>query len=188
MLLTGLLVAFLVVATITDLREHKIYNKTTYPGIAVGLIAQAWQGFLQNSWLGFWTGLQEGLFGFLVCGFIMLFCFVLFNVGGGDVKLLAMMGAFLGLEQGIEALLWTFVLGAVMGAAMLIWKFGLLNLLGNTFKHLRLIFRVRGWVPLTEEEREPLKRWLFLAPSALMAVLIMAAEREFHFLNRMFSA
>ena len=33
----------------------------------------------------------------------------MFKVGGGDVKLIAMLGAFLGPEQGITAMLWTFV-------------------------------------------------------------------------------
>ncbi len=45
----------------------------------------------------------------------MLVLFVFFRIGGGDVKLLAMLGAFLGLEQGIETLLWTFVLGGAVG-------------------------------------------------------------------------
>jgi prepilin peptidase CpaA len=178
MLLTGILLAFLTVATVTDIRQHKIYNKTTYPGILVGLAVQTWH----NSWLG----LGDGLYGFFVCGLIMLFCFVLFNVGGGDVKMIAMMGTFLGLEQGVEALLWTFVLGAVMGVAILIWQFGFLKIVANTFRHIMLMFRVKGWVSLTEEEREPLKRWLFLAPSALAAVLVMTANAEYHFLDRVF--
>ena len=38
------------------------------------------------------------------------------QVGGGDVKLIAMLGAFLGPEQGITAMLWTFVCGALRWA------------------------------------------------------------------------
>lgn len=180
MLITWVLLAFLVVATVTDVRRHRIYNWTAYPGIIVGLLVQTYEHG--------WAGLQDGLIGFLACGFLMLFCLVLFDVGGGDVKLIAMMGAFLGLQKGIEALLWTFVLGAVMGTVILIWQFGFLKILANIARHVRLMFRARGWISLTEEERKPLKRWLFLAPSALAAVLVLVADAEYRFLDRVFGA
>ena len=50
--------------------------------------------------------------------------FRMFRVGGGDVKLIAMLGAFLGLEKGIEAMLWTFVLGGCMALIVLVWRVG----------------------------------------------------------------
>ena len=165
----GILLGLLAVATVTDVRKHKIYNWNTYPGIVAGLSLNATAG---------WAGVWEAALGFLVCGFVMLFCFVLFNVGGGDVKLIAMMGAFLGLEKGVEAMLWTFVLGAMMGMAVIIWRYGFLTLLARAWRHTRLVFQARGWVPLPEEEREPLKRWLFLAPSALLAVAIVLTEER----------
>jgi prepilin peptidase CpaA len=71
------------------------------------------------------VSLEEGLKGFGACGLLMLICFVLFNIGGGDVKLVAMMGAFLGLERGLEAMLWTFVVGGAAGLAVLIWRVGM---------------------------------------------------------------
>ena len=178
MLIPAILLAFLLVATYTDLREHKIYNWNTYPGILAGLILNA----AQNGW----DGAVQSALGFLVCGFVMLLCFVLFNVGGGDVKLIAMMGAFLGLEQGVEGMLWTFVLGAVMGTAIVIWRLGFLSILRNTLQHLRLVLRARGWVSLTKEERRPLERWLFLAPSALAAALVVLADEQTGFLRRVF--
>lgn len=166
-MLVLLLLLFVLVATVTDVARHRIYNWTTYPGILLGLAGQFWQSG--------WNGLQAGLLGFFVCGLIMLFCFVLFSIGGGDVKLIAMVGAFLGIHQGVEAMLWTFIIGSVFGMAMLIWNQGLAGILGGTLKHLRLVVQARGWLPLTEEERKPLKRWLFLAPAALVAVCIVTA-------------
>ena len=44
--------------------------------------------------------------------------------------------------------------------------------LGGTARHLALVVRSRGWGPLETAEREPLKRSLFLAPSALAGVLM----------------
>ncbi|MEO1998687.1 MAG: A24 family peptidase, partial [Planctomycetaceae bacterium] len=160
-----ILIALLIVATITDVARHKIYNWTTYPGMLLAPVVHlAERG---------WPALQDSVAGLLVCGSIMLLCFVLFNVGGGDVKLLAMMGAFLGVERGVEALLWTFVLGSLVGMAILIWQAGALNILLGTGRHLRLILRSRSWIPLTEQERQPLERWLFLAPSGLAATCLV---------------
>ena len=178
MLIPLVLLAFLSVAAVTDLRGHKIYNWNTYTGILAGLML--------NAALDGWTAFEDSGLGFLVCGFVMLVCFVLFNVGGGDVKLIAMMGAFLGLQRGIEAMLWTFVLGAVMGCVILIWQFGFLSILVGVWKHLRLMLRVRGWISLTEEERQPLKRWLFLAPSALAAAAVVLAGEQTGFLRGVF--
>jgi prepilin peptidase CpaA len=163
-----ILLGLLLVATFTDVARYKIYNWTTYPGILAG--------FAVNLLPWDWPGLKDSLVGFCVCGTIMLVCFVLFNLGGGDVKLIAMMGAFLGLQQGIEAMLWTFVLGGVLGTAFLIWQIGLVRIISKNVQHILLVLRAKSWVPLTEEEREPLRRRLFLAPSGFAAVCIVAKD------------
>lgn len=159
------LIGLLIVATVTDVTRHKIYNWTTYPGMLLAMIVQAYEDG--------WPAFQDSVAGLLVCGSIMLLCFVLFNVGGGDVKLLAMMGAFLGVQRGIEALLWTFVLGSLVGMSILIWQAGALKILIGTARHLKLVLRSRSWIPLTETERQPLERWLFLAPSGLAAACLV---------------
>lgn len=165
------LFVLLVAVTITDVARHHISNKVTYPGMIAGIV-------LNGAERG-WTGVEDSVAGFLACGGMMLICFVLFSdVGGGDVKLIAMIAAFLGLERGMEAMLWTFILGGVMGTSILIWKFGILSILSKTLHHLRLVLRAKSWIPLTEEERAPLQRWLFLAPSALAAVCVVLADHR----------
>lgn len=168
------LLGLLLIATATDVARHRIYNWNTYPGILLGL------GI--NTFLNGTDGLQFGLAGFLACGFIMLFCFVLFNMGGGDLKLIAMMGAFLGWQRGVEAMLWTFIIGGVMGVAVLLWQFGLWHIVKKTWGHLRLMMRARTWIPLDEKEREPLKRWLFLAPAGLAAGCLQFANALYGFM------
>lgn len=168
MFATILLMVLLVVATVTDLKQQKIYNWTTYPGIVAGIAVN----FAENRR----AGLEDSLLGLAVCGGIMLVCFVLFNMGGGDLKLIAMMGACLGLYQGLEAMLWTFVLGGVLGAVLLIWQVGVGRLLSKGVRHLWLVVRTKSWIPLTDEERAPLRRRLYLAPAGLAAVCLVAVR------------
>ncbi|MBL8849115.1 MAG: prepilin peptidase [Planctomycetaceae bacterium] len=152
------------VAAVTDFRRQKIYNWTTYPGIVLGL-------GLQGGTAG-WTGLEDGVWGFLACGGIMLACFVFFpDLGGGDVKLIAMLGAGLGLNDGILAMLWTFVIGFCAGLAFLIWSVGARTLLLRTVSTLREVLVLRRVSPAAPGS--PMRRWLYLAPAALAAVLIV---------------
>lgn len=164
------LLLLLITAAWTDYKHHKIHNWTTYPGILIGLLANV-GGFGIAS--PGWDGLGDSLLGFLGCGFIMLFSFLLFDVGGGDVKLLAMIGAFLGLEPGLFALLWTFSVAFVFALSLIIWQIGFLQIVRKSIGHVWLVLKARSWVPLTMAEREPLKAGLFLAPSALVAVIIV---------------
>lgn len=145
-----------------------IYNWTTYPGILLGLGT--------NTLAGGREGFEDSLLGLLICGGVVLLIFLFGGTGGGDVKLIAMLGAGLGRYDGIEAMLWTFVLGAIAALALLIWKVGALRLLRQGFGHAWCVVRARNWVPLTPDERKPLQRTLFLAPAALAATGIVRWE------------
>ncbi|HUE71735.1 MAG TPA: A24 family peptidase [Pirellulaceae bacterium] len=179
MISTGLLLTLVAIAGITDIRSRKIPNTLTYPGLAAALalnLATIW--FSDDSvrhWqpLIGWVGWRDSLSGLAVCGLFMLVCFVFFGIGGGDVKLLAMMGAFLGLEHGLEALLWTFILGACLGLSLLVWRVGIPRLLAQAWRQLRAVLRWGIAPGLTDEERKPFKSDLFLAPSALAAIAIV---------------
>ncbi len=162
------LVVLLIVATITDVRSQIVYNWNTYPGIVLGFVLRWVHGAL--------PGLEDSVKGFAVCGGLILLCFVLFNLGGGDLKLIAMMGAFLGFERGVEALLWTLVLGGILGSVVVVWQIGFVNILVQLRSQLARMWQARGWVPLDEETREPLKQTLSLAPAGLLAVLIVTKD------------
>jgi Flp pilus assembly protein protease CpaA len=98
---------------------------------------------------------------------------VFFELGGGDLKLLTMVGAFLGWQCGLEALLWTFVLAGVAGLASVVWQIGAIAILQRVFRQLQVMWRAKGYVPLTDQDRQPLRRTMYLAPSALAAVVIV---------------
>ena len=155
------------IAAWTDLRERKLYNWNTYSGMLIGLAMHALPGSP--------IALTDSLAGWLACGFLMLLCFVLMPVGGGDVKLLAMIGAGLGLEDGLNALLWTFTLGAISALAAVIWQVGAWTILQGAVHRAALLIRAKGWVPWTTEQKQVLNQRFRLGPCALLAVVITRA-------------
>lgn len=182
---TCLLAGFLLVAAVTDVRRGYVYNWNTYSGIILALVASAIVTMLgvdldhgtkaDAARFGF-TSISDSALGLLASGGIMIVCFILFGedkVGGGDVKLIAMIGAFLGVHKGLEALLWTFVLGAVLALLHLIWKYGVWRILTHVLNYLLYFIRVGPYAKLSKKEREPMAARLWLAPSALAAVLIV---------------
>ena len=141
MLAIVLLLAFMSIAAVTDLLWNKIYNWNTYGGIAAALALAPWYGR---------STLADSVTGLLTCGLLMVVCFVVFpGIGGGDVKLMAMLGAWLGWEKGIEALLWTFVLAAAFALIGLIWKIGPLTALGRAGRLIASKLRLNWFAPLT---------------------------------------
>lgn len=181
MLATALLLLLLAIATATDLARQRIYNMTTYPGILLAWLLNAAGDVLVKTatsdpgrleMLG-WIGVPASLAGFAACGFILLACYVFFQVGGGDVKLMAMVGAILGPERGILVMLWTFVLGACVALIALVWRVGAVRLVGRVLRQLLWTLRLGRWNPLTAEERAQLQPPLHLAPSALAAAIVV---------------
>jgi Flp pilus assembly protein protease CpaA len=116
--------------------------------------------------------------GLLACGGMMLVCYVFFpgGVGGGDIKLLAMVGAFLGVMAGLEVMLWTFVLAACMALIVLVWRYGLPALIVRSAQFALYKLRLGGAFKLSDQERQPMKTDLFLSPSAMAAFWIVRLD------------
>jgi prepilin peptidase CpaA len=184
MLSTVMLLGLTAAAAATDLLRNKIYNWNTYGGILAALAVSAAGQWLRfgGSELRFWPWLYwphppnfwESLGGLMWCGGLMIVCFAVFpGIGGGDVKLMAMIGALLGTHPGLEALLWTFLLGAVMAVAVLIWRIGPITAVSRVVRLMTSKLRLPWFAALNDDERKVLKPPIFLAPSALAAVVIV---------------
>lgn len=106
------LVLLLGLAAWTDWRTMRIPNWLTVPGMAWGLYFSAIQGASVAS------GLLAGALGLLTGLLLLLPLFALRVLGAGDVKLLAMVGAFLGALATFKAAL---VIGIVGGVAALLF-------------------------------------------------------------------
>jgi prepilin peptidase CpaA len=170
-----LLLSWLGIAAWTDVRWRAIYNWTTFSGVAAA-IALAGLSSLTGNWEFGTPTISESLLGFFACGLLMVVCYAVFGgagVGGGDVKLVAMLGAFLGLYPGIEALLWTLVLGACVGLIQLVWGVGAVELMRRMFAGARSAVAQGGFVLVAEEERKQFQTDIFLGPCALVGAVIV---------------
>ncbi len=108
--LISLIVLF--VAAVTDVRKGLIYNWLTLPAIVVGLLLSIWQSG--------WAGLGMSFLGLLVGGGVLFIPFFFGVMGGGDVKLMAAIGALMGVEFVSETLLASILVGGLTGLGLMI--------------------------------------------------------------------
>jgi leader peptidase (prepilin peptidase)/N-methyltransferase len=111
-----LFTAAMVVLFVVDLRHHVLPNAVTLPGIAVGLIGSV---ALEPGGLDALAGVVGG--GGALLSIAKAYALVRGRegLGMGDVKMLAMIGAFLGLSQAFVTLAWASLLGATVGIGMI---------------------------------------------------------------------
>lgn len=110
----ALLCVLLVAASIYDYRTYKIPNWLTAGGIVFALIYSAVMPSHHKPSFPWAVG-------GMVVGFLALLpCYVLRIMGAGDVKLMAMVGAFLGVTDTLHAIIYSFIAG---GVAALLFAF-----------------------------------------------------------------
>ena len=109
---TSVMLAMLAAAVVTDLRTGKVYNWLTAPSVAVGLALGAVSG-------GF-PAITDRLLGMAAVLAVAILLARLANLGGGDVKLLAAVGALQGVHFAIWAMLLTGVCGGVLATVVML--------------------------------------------------------------------
>jgi prepilin peptidase CpaA len=124
------LVVVLVVAAISDVRTRRIPNSLVLGGLAVALLARVPDGL---------SGTALGAAGAGVGLVIGLALFALGALGGGDGKLLMVVGAFFGPVQFLGALLAIAIAGGVLAVAMAIAGGTILPAMLSTGRLLRYL-------------------------------------------------
>ncbi len=110
----AILASALLVVALIDLDHRIIPDRLTLPGIALGLVG-AW--FLP-------PGIVSSIVGTLVGGglFYLIALASRGGMGGGDIKLAAMLGAFLGWQSGLLAIFVGVLIGGVVGVTLLLLR------------------------------------------------------------------
>lgn len=164
--LFGFVLALTAVGAVYDWRTGHIPNWLTLGALGVGVVGHAALGLAGNPHPGVvatgrafdaLTGAAFSLLGAATCAVVPLVLYRLGAIGGGDVKLLAALGAILRPMLGIEAELYAFVAAAIVAPGWLAYHGKLGTVLGNTLALVKNPF-------LPEERRRD------IAPEMLTSV------------------
>jgi prepilin peptidase CpaA len=127
----AVLVLLLLAAAAIDLRSMRIPNWLTMTGAALGLVLAAavpWQ-LLGAVWAV--DGVLWSLGGLGVALLVLLPFYACGLMGAGDVKLMAMVGAFLGFPQVLGAVLAAFIAGGAVAVLFALQRRALRRVLAN---------------------------------------------------------
>ncbi len=91
-----------VVAVASDIMTRRIPNLVTLGGLFVGLGMHAATGFVESRFLGGLRGIGIALLGAVACGLVPFLAWKKGEMGGGDVKLFAAIGALVGPSIGFD--------------------------------------------------------------------------------------
>jgi prepilin peptidase CpaA len=156
--------AVLGVATFTDLRSRRIPNWLVLPFLLAGIVVSFWM----QGWHGLVQSLGGALLGLVVYGVL----FWMGGMGAGDVKLCAAIGAWVGPQQLILALVITGMVGGVMVFCWAIFG-GFLKELFSGASNLAFGWKDRGGVCDPDMViANPLKRKMPYAPAIAIGTLI----------------
>lgn len=112
--LNSVLILFVLAVAIIDWRTHRIPNLLCAAAAIIGLTYQMWM----HGEDGLWSALGGAAVGFAM----FLPFYVLRAFGAGDVKAMATVGIFLGMQTTMLAVGATLIAGAVLGVAVLLLR------------------------------------------------------------------
>jgi prepilin peptidase CpaA len=169
------LVVFTSFVGLIDARTGHIPNRLLLAGLVGGValhessyfVLRAGQPLAQT----LTASVLSVLAGLALCGAVPLLLFRLSAMGGGDVKLLAVIGASMGPFVGMEIELYSFVLLALFAPARLAYQGQLLRSLGNSAALL-----VNPMLPKARRREVPreLLTALPFGPAVFVATLLVA--------------
>jgi prepilin peptidase CpaA len=122
------LICALVIASIgaiSDVRTARIPNWLTYGGLAAAIVSRAAMGL---------TEFRSGLIGLMISGGMFLLLFLIGGMGGGDVKLMAAVGAWAGSSQSLPILITSSIVGGILAVLYMIMGRRILLTLRNSLE------------------------------------------------------
>jgi prepilin peptidase CpaA len=116
------------IASITDVWKYKVHNVLTLPLLVGGLVYHGFHGG--------WAGLTDSMFGALFGFACLLVFYVMGGMGAGDVKLMAGVGAWLGMPTTF----YVFVASSLAAGAYSIVLLTLGRNLAETWTNLQILW------------------------------------------------
>jgi len=110
-----ILICLVAQAAVTDLAVRKIPNVLVLSGLLLALVLYLLAGPR-------WAPVTQWMAGSLAGFFLFLPWYLVRGMAAGDVKLMAMVGAFTGPLGALQVAVATWMIGGVMGLLMLLWS------------------------------------------------------------------
>lgn len=160
-----IILTVLVLAVVWDLRSWRIPNALTAPAALAGL------GYhLTTAGL---PGLKTSALGIIVGLGIFIIPYLLGGLGGGDVKLLGAIGAWLGPEGILFASFYTALVGGLFAlGAIVVSREGILSSLKNVYRDLVYFVSFRDRPPLATRGKRRIPYSLAIAAGTLGFVFL----------------
>lgn len=136
----ALLSGLLGIAVVSDLRNHRIPNLLVLLGLVLGVVGQTYAFGL--------IGLGHALLGLLVGFAIFLPMYMVGGMAAGDVKLMAMAGAFLTPHDALWAAFFSLIAGGACGLLLVLVRGQALQTLGRYW----LMLSARAYFPPADDE------------------------------------
>ncbi len=182
--LDGLLLVVLGVAVYTDVTAGKVYNWCTLPAIGLGLLINYVAGALAPAQGGpvqvqqvLGAPLLSSLAGLALGLGIFGTAYLLHVLGGGDVKLMAAVGAIQGWHFLLSTAVFTACIGALMGITVLVWRGRLIQGLKSSVQALvtpRRFKKHREELPDDAPEMTTIPYTWAIAGGSIITWLLMA--------------
>ena len=118
----GVLLVALGLALYTDLTRGKVYDWLALPAIGLGLLISCVAGAVDATQGNAFRPLIASLAGLALAIGIFGVAYLLHMLGGGDVKLLAAVGALMGWRFFLDAAVLTVCAGAIVAVGVLVWR------------------------------------------------------------------
>ncbi|GLO49561.1 pilus assembly-related outer membrane protein [Pseudomonas putida] len=134
------LLGLLGIAVVGDLRHHRIPNALILLGLGLGVAGQ-----IHSTGL---TGLGYGVLGMFIGFSLFIPMYALGGMAAGDVKLMAMVGAFLTPHDVLSAALFSLISGGVLGILIVLIR----GQLQQTLQRYWLILRAGSYLAPTADE------------------------------------
>ncbi len=116
-LIYALLASLVMVIAVIDIKTMEVPDELIIFGLIVGVPIASYQIIIQNNTI------ISHILGFVVGGGLFLLIAVITNaMGGGDIKLMAVIGLWVGLPKVLLITLLSFVVGAVISIFLLVFK------------------------------------------------------------------
>ena len=120
-----LLLGVLVAAAFIDIRTYRIPNALTVPAMVAGVLVHVFANGAT------WSVVGSALAGVVTPIVVLVPLHAMRLLGAGDIKLIAVVGAFLGAPAILLALLFVLAAGGVVAVAFAVWRKVLLRAVAN---------------------------------------------------------